>query len=331
MQSIRFERVTKEYPGAMQPAVAGCSLTVEQGALVVLMGPSGSGKTTLLKMANRLVEPTSGNIFIDAIEIHQFEPTALRRRIGYVIQQIGLFPHMKVGQNIAIVPELLGWEPARIEKRVDELLELVALSPQEYCNRYPAQLSGGQQQRVGLARALAADPDLLLMDEPFGALDAITRRDLQEELLHLQHKLHKTILFVTHDVEEALRLADKIVVMRAGCILQEGKPLDLLTRPRDRFVYDLMGAEDVVRRLSLVPVTSLLGKEDRSQALIPENGARIEAQENLRSALSILLRTGASGLTVVRDGKKVGWITLEQIQEIAGVGGVTGYEAGHEL
>ncbi len=212
---IDLAEVTKRFPNEEHPAVDHVSFQVEPGSLIVLLGPSGCGKTTLLKMINRLYEPTSGQIHIGGTEIHDLPATELRRRIGYVIQQVGLFPHMTIEQNIAVVPRLEGWDRQRIDERINNLLETVGL-PRAYRQRYPRQLSGGEQQRVGLARALAADPAILLMDEPFAAIDAITRASLQEELLRIQQKVHKTILFVTHDVEEALRLADKILVMRAG-------------------------------------------------------------------------------------------------------------------
>src|SRR5207249_3890471 len=222
--AIVFEHVSKRFPAATHPAVDDVSLQVERGSLVVLLGPSGCGKTTLLKMVNRLYEHDSGRILVEGREARSFKVTELRRRIGYVIQSTGLFPHMTVARNIATVPQMLGWDKARIDRRVDELLELVGLPAREYRSRYPIQLSGGQQQRVGLARAMAADPSIMLMDEPFAAIDNITRRRLQDELLGIQRKVRKTILFVTHDVEEALRLADEIAVMREGRVLQYDTP-----------------------------------------------------------------------------------------------------------
>ena len=236
-----------------RPAVNDVSFAIESGQFVVFLGPSGCGKTTLMKMVNRLYEPTSGEIYIDEQPIHQIDVTTLRRQIGYVIQQIGLFPHMTVSQNVAVVPRLLGWPDARIAERVDELLDLVALPPDEYRDRYPAQMSGGQRQRVGVARALAGDPGVILMDEPFGAIDAITRTELQDSLLELQRRLRKTILFVTHDVDEALRLADKIVILREGQVVQYDTPLKVLTRSVDDFVRQLVGADDIVRQLGLLP------------------------------------------------------------------------------
>ncbi|MEM0982096.1 MAG: ABC transporter ATP-binding protein, partial [Cyanobacteria bacterium P01_H01_bin.58] len=216
MGTIRFEQVTLQFPRASRAAVKAVSGAIQAGELVVILGPSGCGKTTLLKMVNRLYEPTAGRICIDGQDIRRIQTTALRQKIGYVIQQSGLFPHMTVAENVAIVPRLLKWSKPKIQARVDELLHLVQMRPEDYRDRYPAQLSGGQQQRVGIARALAGEPEYMLMDEPFGAIDAITRHDLQTEILRLQQQLQKTILFVSHDVEEALRLGDRILIMREG-------------------------------------------------------------------------------------------------------------------
>lgn len=319
MSQIRFDQVSLRFPGASRPAVDRCSLVVESGKLVVILGPSGCGKTTLLKMVNRLYEPNEGTIYLDDRDIRQIEATALRQQIGYVIQQSGLFPHMTVAQNIAVVPKLLGWSRPRIQSRIDELLDLVELSPQEYRHRYPAQLSGGQQQRVGLARALAGDPKLLLMDEPFGAIDAITRTSLQDEILRLQRQLQKTILFVSHDVEEALRLGDQLLIMQEGKIVQYDTPFNILTRPANSFVYELMGADDRVRQLSLLRVET---------AMIPPptgyvfNGQpTIERQDSLRDALSLILKTGAPQLTVLEDGTAIGVLTLEHIRDSASEAG----------
>jgi len=315
MRAITFDHVSKIYPGNERPAVDDCSLVVEAREFVVFLGPSGCGKTTLLKMVNRLIEPSSGRITIGENDIRQMDVTTLRRKIGYVIQQVGLFPHMTVAQNVAVVPRLLGWSKERIAARVDELLELIALPPAEYRGRYPAQLSGGQQQRVGLARALAADPDVMLMDEPFGAIDAIARTNLQNEMLRLREMLDKTILFVTHDVEEALRLADRIVVMREGCIVQYDTPFNVLTQPADRFVYNLVGADDITRHLGLLPVGSAMSKSPPHFHPQGANGAPvIGLHDDLRRALSLLLRSGAPALTVVDEGQTVGTLTLEDIR-----------------
>ncbi|AFZ16328.1 ABC transporter ATP-binding protein [Allocoleopsis franciscana] len=315
MSAIRFEEVFLKFPGVSHPAVNGCTCKIEAGQLVVILGPSGCGKTTLLKMVNRLYEPTSGRIYLDGTDIQKIQVTQLRRQMGYVIQQSGLFPHMTVAENIAVVPKLLGWSRVQYQARVDELLMLVELSPQEYRDRYPAQLSGGQQQRVGLARALAGDPKVMLMDEPFGAIDAITRQTLQDEILRLQRQLKKTILFVSHDVEEALRLADKIMILQKGQIVQFDTPLNILTRPANPFIYELMGADDRVRQLSLLRVETAMASV--SPDYQPQNEHTIGRYDNLRQALSVLLRTGAQKLTVLDGEDVVGILTLEQIRDSA--------------
>nr|WP_228035258.1 ABC transporter ATP-binding protein [Oculatella sp. LEGE 06141] len=307
-----------KFPGAPRPAVDQCSCEIETGRLVVILGPSGCGKTTLLKMVNRLYEPTSGTIYLDDADIRRAKVTKLRQQIGYVIQQSGLFPHMTVAQNIAVVPKLLGWSRPTIQARIDELLMLIKLPPEEYRNRYPAQLSGGQQQRVGLARALAGNPNVLLMDEPFGAIDAITRTSLQDEILRLQRQLQKTILFVSHDVEEALRLADRILILRDGKIVQYDTPFHILTQPANPFVYDLMGADDMVRQLSLLRVeTAMISAPDNYR----HNGEpTVTRSDSLRHALSLILKTGAQTLTVLDNGATVGVLTLEHIRDSASVG-----------
>lgn len=326
MSTIRFEQVSLTFPRTSHPAVDNCTCEVGSGELVVILGPSGCGKTTLLKMVNRLYEPTEGQIFLNETPIRRMKATTLRQQIGYVIQQSGLFPHMTVAQNVAVVPRLLGWDKVRIAARVDELLKLVAIAPEQYRDRYPAQLSGGQQQRVGIARALAGDPNVLLMDEPFGAIDAITRAALQDEILRLQRQLHKTILFVSHDVEEALRLADRLLIMQAGRIVQYDTPFNILTRPANEFVHELLGADDMVRQLSLlsveramVPLSSGNGRDGRDGQRSGERNGQpaIARYDSLRDALSLLLRTGARELTVVDDQAAVGVLTLEHIRDSA--------------
>lgn len=315
MSSIRFEKVFLKFPGASAPSVNDCTCEIESGQLVVILGPSGCGKTTMLKMVNRLYEPSSGTIYLDGTDIRKLKATKLRQQIGYVIQQSGLFPHMTVAENIAVVPKLLGWSRTQYQSRIDELLTLIELPPLDYRNRYPSQLSGGQQQRVGLARALAGDPKVMLMDEPFGAIDAITRETLQNEILRLQRQLKKTILFVSHDVEEALRLADKIMILQQGKIVQFDTPFKILTQPNNDFVKDLIGADDMVRQLSLLRV------ETAMEAVLPNNHLQSEytiwSQDNLRQALSTLLRTGAKQLAVLDQEKVVGIITLEHIRDSA--------------
>lgn len=319
MGYIRFDTVSLTFPRTSKPAVDRCSVEIQEGQLVVILGPSGCGKTTLLKMVNRLYEPTSGQILLNETPIQRIPATKLRQQIGYVIQQSGLFPHMTVAQNVGVVPKLLGWTKPKIASRVDELLELIGLPPQDYRDRHPAQLSGGQQQRVGLARALAADPNVMLMDEPFGAIDAITRTTLQNEILRLQRQLKKTILFVSHDVEEALRLADKILVMRAGQIVQYDSPFQILTRPVNDFVRDLLGTDDMVRQLGILRVDAAMmtaPQEDPKIKAHPQHPT-IDRHENLRQALSLILKTGSEQLVVVDHGTAVGLLTLEHIRQSA--------------
>jgi osmoprotectant transport system ATP-binding protein len=262
--TVEFEHVTKHYarPGAGRDGAPGAvedlSLVVPAGRICVLVGPSGCGKTTSLKMVNRLIEPTAGRILIDGADVAARDPVALRRGIGYVIQQVGLFPHQTVGENVATVPRLLGWPAARRRERAAELLALVGLDPAVHRDRYPAQLSGGERQRVGVARALAADPPILLMDEPFGAVDPIVRERLQDELLRLQGSLAKTILFVTHDIDEAIKMGDLVAVMATGGrLLQCGPPAEILARPASTFVARFVGADRGLKRLSLARVGDL--------------------------------------------------------------------------
>lgn len=312
--AIRIEKLRKQFPGAARPSVDNVSADVARGEFVVLLGPSGCGKTTLLRMINRLIEPSGGNIFVNNQNVLQLPATQLRRQIGYVIQQTGLFPHMRIADNIAVVPQLLGWQHARIDARIDELLDLIGL-PRDYRTRYPRQLSGGEQQRVGIARALAADPELMLMDEPFGAIDAITRARLQDELLRIQRTLHKTIMFVTHDVDEALRLADRIIVMRSGQIVQFDTPLRILRDPADPFVAQLVDAGDVLRQLRLISVGSVATRP--AAATLPQMGTnvpRISASSNLRSALTAMLAADTETLAVVDGQQVVGTLTFAQVQ-----------------
>lgn len=241
--SIELENLTKRYPGTPRPAVDNVTIDIKAGELVVFVGPSGCGKSTTLKMINRLIEPTGGRIRINGEDVTDIDPVQLRRKVGYAIQSAGLFPHMTVAQNIALVPTMIGWGKGRIKDRVEELLDLVGLDPGEFQGRYPRGLSGGQQQRVGMARALAADPPVLLMDEPFGAVDPITRDHLQDELIRLQHELRKTIVLVTHDFDEAIKLGDRIAVLsERSHIAQFDTPEAVLTHPADDFVSGFVGA-----------------------------------------------------------------------------------------
>ncbi len=291
---IEFDHVSKFFQG--EAAVKDLSLTIREGEFTVLIGTSGSGKSTTLKMINRLVEHDEGRIRFAGEEIRNFDTRALRRRMGYAIQSIGLFPHWTVAQNIAMVPQLLKWPKARIEARTDELLALLGLEAAQFRERYPHQLSGGQQQRVGVARALAADPEVLLMDEPFGALDPVTRAALQQEIVRIHNLLGRTIVLVTHDIEEALRLADRIVLMDGGQIIQQGTPLELLTNPVNDFARDFFGRSELgLRLLSLRQVMNSLRADERIA------GEPIKADLSLREALSLFVDRQCQQLPVVDD------------------------------
>jgi osmoprotectant transport system ATP-binding protein len=306
---LEVRDVVVRYPGSDRPAVDGVSLDVPGGTLVVLLGPSGCGKSTLLRTINRLVTPQSGTTFLDGRDVRAGAPTELRRGVGYVIQAVGLFPHLTVAQNIGIVPELLHWDRAKIAARVDELLALVQLEPARYRNRFPRELSGGEAQRVGVARALAARPRVLLMDEPFGAVDAIVRTALQDETVRIQRALGTTILFVTHDVDEALRIADRIVVMQAGRVVQYDTPLRVLARPASPYVVDLLHANDAVRRLALLPV----GAAMQPGGAAPAGAPAIGEDRTLREALSGFLE-GADVLAVVREDHCIGTLTFDDLR-----------------
>ena len=255
---IRLEHLTKHFPGQAQPAVDDLSLEIPEGEIVIFVGPSGCGKTTTMKLINRLIEPTSGRIILDDEDVTRVDPDRLRRRIGYVIQQIGLFPHMTIAENIATVPKLLGWDRDRIARRVDELIETVGMDPDAYRNRFPKELSGGQRQRIGVARAMSADPDVMLMDEPFGAIDPITRDRLQNEFLRLQADIKKTIVFVTHDIDEAIKMGDRIAILRdRSRVAQYDTPERILVDPADDFVADFIGRGASLKRLSLSRVRDI--------------------------------------------------------------------------
>jgi osmoprotectant transport system ATP-binding protein len=307
---VRIANVTVRYPDSDRPAVDDVSLDVPAGELVVFLGPSGCGKSTLLRTINNLIPADSGTIEVDGKNVAQTQPEALRRGIGYVIQAVGLFPHFTIARNIAIVPGLLGWEKARVDARVDELLELVKLEPARYRNRYPRELSGGEQQRVGVARALAAEPRVLLMDEPFGAVDAIVRESLQAEVRRIHAALGTTIFFVTHDVDEALRLADRLVVMNAGHIEQAATPLAVLATPATDYVAQLLDTHDVVRRLQLFTVRDAT-KPDTSTQAGSDDAVSVEA--TLREALSDLLASDGR-VPVAENGRVVGSLGFDDIR-----------------
>jgi osmoprotectant transport system ATP-binding protein len=302
-----FDEATKLYPGQAEPAVDHLSLTVPAGEICVLVGPSGGGKTTALKLVNRLISLTSGDIRIDGRSIDALDVTELRRGIGYVIQQVGLFPHMTVEGNVGTIPRLLGWPKPKIRARVLELLDLVGLE-EAYAKRYPVQLSGGQRQRVGLARALAADPPLMLMDEPFGAIDPIVRAHLQDEFLRLQQEVRKTVVFVTHDVDEAIKVGDRIAILReGGRLAQYDTPRAILERPADDFVARFVGPDRALKALSLRTLAEL-------ELRPPAEGPHVPATTNLRTALATLVAEHADTLVVVGDdGAPLGSVTKDDI------------------
>jgi len=277
---IKYEHVTKIFPGSKIPAVDDLTMEVEDGEICILVGPSGCGKTTTMKMTNRLIEPTSGKIYINGVDNQEIDPIELRLNIGYVIQEIGLFPHMTIAENIATVLVEKKWKKEDIAKRVDELLNLMGLDPKIYRNRRPSDLSGGQQQRVGVARALASNPPIMLMDEPFGAVDPITRARLQNEFLRLQEQMRKTIIFVTHDIDEAIKMGDKIAVMRQGKLVQFATPDELLRMPADEFVAKLVGGNRSIKRLHLIRVEDT---ELRPLPQLKRNSKREEAIQKVEN------------------------------------------------
>ncbi|WP_309132554.1 ABC transporter ATP-binding protein [Brevibacterium sp.] len=329
--SIVFDNVTKTYPGQTAHALDSLSIEVRSGELVCLVGPSGGGKTTALQLVNRLVDLSSGEIRIGDTNIMDLSPIELRRTIGYAIQQSGLFPHYTVAENIATVPTILKWDRKRIEARTKELLELVGLTPVEnWLKRYPGQLSGGQQQRVGIARALAADPPVMLMDEPFGALDPITRVAVQDEFLDIHRAVGKTTLFVTHDIDEAIKMADRIAILKPGGLLaQYDTPAEVLARPADDFVAEFLGAERGLKRLALTTVAEVLaaGRDRRGSSPVAaaagstEAGNPVSAAEwpevsatmTLREALSLVSAAHAQGARVMDAGSHLGDVTLHEL------------------
>ncbi len=306
---IIFEHVSKVFAGGVE-AVSDLSLTVEEGETLVLLGTSGSGKTTTMKMVNRLIEPSGGRIFVDGRNILEEDPVALRRRIGYAIQHIGLFPHMTVAENIGVVPKLLGWRHEDIQERVDHLLGMTGLPPEDFRERFPRQLSGGQRQRIGVARCLAADPPIVLMDEPFGALDPITREQLQEEFLALESQIRKTIIFVTHDVFEAVKVGHRIALMDNGEMQQLATPGELVEKPANQFVDDFLGQHRFQLALLTRTVQSILPREgvheekesDTGEKIAAETGRNLSARASLIDALDLFKRTGLRQVSVY-DGE----------------------------
>jgi osmoprotectant transport system ATP-binding protein len=312
--TLEFRDATKRYHGQTEPAVDRLSLTVPAGEICVLVGPSGCGKTTAMRMANRMIDITEGDILLDGQSVRERRPAELRREIGYAIQQIGLFPHLSVADNIATVPRLLGWDKARIRARVDELLELVSLDPVDTRGRYPAQLSGGQRQRVGVARALSVDPPLMLMDEPFGAIDPINRERLQNEFLRLQREIRKTVVFVTHDIDEAIKMGDRIAVLqRGGKLAQYAPPAELLMFPENRFVEDFVGADRALKRLALQRVRDVdLWKAPLVRLGEPVASARAKLGDS----------EVPYPLLIDSDGRPLGWLSEK---------GLAGERVGEEL
>jgi osmoprotectant transport system ATP-binding protein len=313
---LELRSVSKRYEGQQQAAIRELSFTVPAGEVCVLVGPSGSGKTTTMRLINRMIGLTSGDILLGGSSVLEREPRALRREIGYVIQQVGLFPHQTVAENLATVPRLLGWDKARVAARVQELLDLVGLEGTGMRDRYPAQLSGGQRQRVGVARALAADPPLMLMDEPFGAIDPINRSRLQDEFLALQARVRKTVVFVTHDIDEAIKMGDRIAILREGGVLaQYDTPAAILSRPADDFVARFVGADRALKRLALTTVAEL----DLVAANGPAGRAtqRVPASTSARDALSMLLVSGGQPLLVIDGDDQVGGlVTIELLERL---------------
>ena len=305
---IRLQGLSRSYstPHGTVTAVDDLTLEVADGETCVLLGPSGCGKTTTLRMINRLVVPTSGKIFIAGRDTDGVDPVELRRGIGYVIQQIGLFPNMTVAENIGVVPRLLGWNRARSRRRAEELLALLALEPVQFLDRYPNELSGGQAQRIGVARALAIDPPVLLMDEPFAALDPINREAIQDEFLRMQQTLRKTILFVSHDIDEAVKMADRVAIFRAGRLAQFGRPDELLARPADEFVASFVGRDRTLKRLRLIRVREVMGPIHGDGA----DGPAVSADDDLRRVATLFLEHDVETIRCVDDtGRAIGQIS----------------------
>ena len=309
---IRLENVSKQFTGGSN-AVRDLTLEIADGQTCVLIGPSGCGKTTTLRMINRLLDPDSGRALVDGVDTRGVDPAALRLKMGYVIQQTGLFPHMTVGENVGTVPRLWRWDKKRIEKRVDELLDLVGLAPAEYRDRYPHQLSGGQRQRVGFARALAADPPILLMDEPFGAVDRITRERLQQEFISIQRSVRKTVVFVTHDIDEAVMVGDRICLMKMQAeIAQYDTPERILTRPASEYVAQFLGRERLIRRMSVVTIDPrTLDQAHKAGADEP----RVQVGSTLTEAFAAALSSPTERVAVFDGERYLGEFTATSLLE----------------
>jgi len=326
---IVFDQVMKRYPGTTENVVDNLSLTIHDGEICILVGPSGCGKTTTMKMINKLIPLSSGSILIDGQNIEEMDTIRLRLNIGYIIQDVGLFPHMTVEENIATVPVELGWKKQRISDRVSELLDLVDLDPKTYRSKKPRELSGGQRQRVGVARALAADPKIMLMDEPFGALDPISRAKLQDEFLKIQEKIRKTIVFVTHDIDEALKMGDRIAVLRAGRVIQYSKPMDILAKPADPFVTELIGGRNSLKMMNLILCSQIMQRDKAVQEYKSEldrragiewerdrSMATVSIHATAQDALAEMFRTNETRVFVMDDSQTIqGTIRLQSLLE----------------
>jgi osmoprotectant transport system ATP-binding protein len=307
---IRLEDVTKQYSPGVSASVDRLSLEVREGETVALIGPSGCGKTTTMRMINRLIEPTSGKIFVAGQDVTNADPVLLRRTIGYVIQNVGLFPHMTVAENVAAVPNLLGWSKAKTDEATDRMLDLVGLNDGDVLRRYPRQLSGGQRQRIGVARALAADPPVLLLDEPFGAIDPIARARLQDEFRLILDRVQKTVVLVTHDLDEAIKLGDRVALMRNGRIVQLDTPDAILSKPADEFVANFVGIDRAIKRLSLFTVADAMVTEAGDVGGLP----MVAKSANLRDALSLMVSSNSELLGVEDSvGQIVGQLTRDAI------------------
>ncbi len=319
---IKLESVTKKFPGMKVPAVKDLNMEVNKGDVCVLVGPSGCGKTTTMKMINRIHEPTGGKILIDGEDALKMNPIKLRLDIGYVIQEIGLFPHMTIEENVATVPNEKKWPKEQTDKKVDEMMTLVGLDPKIYRKRYPSALSGGQRQRVGVARAMVSDPPIMLMDEPFGAVDPITRARLQNEFLRIQERIGKTIVFVTHDIDEAIKMGDTIAVMREGKLIQHATPSDLLSAPADDFVADLVGRNRSIKRLHLIRIREILEDVSRTKPApedMPLEDVKKQIDESeIRSVMVVDRDNKLKGIIGVNDlKKKTGEVAADYCQDIS--------------
>jgi len=323
---LKFKNVSKTYNSDVE-ALKGVTFDVNEGEFVILLGPSGCGKTTLLRMVNQLEDITAGDILLNDQSVQSMDKIKMRRDIGYVIQSTGLFPNMTIEKNAMIVPDLLGWDRKKKSDRFNYLMDLIGLNPDEYRNRYPHELSGGQQQRIGVARALAADPPVMLMDEPFGALDPIIRTRLQEEFLNIQKEIKKTILFVSHDIDEAVKMGDRIALLQDGKIMQYDRPVEILNKPRNEFVSEFVGQDRILKSMSLYSITDLMNVVNLNDVYQSSHAVTVEKETSLRIVISMFLNQEADQLAVIDEANNhLGSITLGLIEtfleiEVKGTGG----------